>query len=112
MRRFSLVTLAFVLLASLMASAQASKGESARQTSVYAKCVDLAGKVSTDGKTLVANDDNAWSVNNTDALKGFEGRPVTVKCRMDPEHRAINVLFVVVPEVKHPWNLHDSAFRR
>jgi len=112
MGRFSLATLALVLLTSLVASAQASKGESAKQTPVYFKGVDLAGKVSNDGKTLVANDDNIWSVNNTDTLKGLEGREVTVKCRMEPAQHAIRVLFVVDPSVKHAGNLNDSAFRR
>ena len=99
-------------MASLAASAQASKGESAKQSALYASGVDLAGKISNDGKTLVAKDDNIWNINNTDMLKGFAGREVTVKCRMDLEHRAIRVLFVILPEVKHTANLGDSAFRR
>jgi hypothetical protein len=95
-----------------MVSAQASKGENGKQTVVYPKGVDLAGKVSIDRKTLVANDDNIWIVNNAEMLKGLEGRDVTLKCRMDPDHHAIRVLFVVVPETKQAGKFNDSAFRR
>jgi len=112
MTRVSLATLVLVLLASLGASGQASKGESAKRTAIYVTGVDLAGKISNDGKTFVAADDNIWSVRNTDTLKGLEGREAKVKCRMDPERHAIHVLSVVEPEVKPAANLNDSAFRR
>lgn len=112
MRWVSLATLGFVLLASIVTGAQTSKGETAKQPGVYAKGVNLAGKVSNDGKTLVTDDDNIWIVTNADILKGFEGRDATLKCRMDPDHHAIRVLTVVEPELKHPANLSDSAFRR
>jgi hypothetical protein len=113
MRRFSLATLAFILVTSLTTGAQAAvPGDSGRQPSVSAKGVDLAGKVSNDGKALLADDDNSWSVSNASMLKGFEGRHVTVKCRMDLSRHAIQVLYVVQPATTHGPNLADSAFRR
>jgi len=69
--------------------------------------------VSTDGKTLLADDDNNWNVSSPDALKGLEGRYVTVKCRMNLNQRSILILFVIdAPGMKHSANLGDSAFRR
>jgi hypothetical protein len=77
------------------------------------KGVDLAGKVSGDGKALLADDDNAWTVNNTEALKGLEGRHVTVKCRMDVTKHTIRIFYVMHPLiVTRSANLNDSAFRR
>jgi hypothetical protein len=68
--------------------------------------------VSTDGKALIAEDDNIWSVSNAGALKGLEGRYVIVKCRMDVAKHAIRVLYVIQPLARHSANLNDSAFRR
>jgi len=111
MGRFSLATLAFVLGASLLMGAQAAavRGDTRLQA---AKGVDLAGQVSKDGKMLGADDDNTWTVNNVEALKGFTGRHVTVKCRMDLNKHAIRILYVIQPIITHSANLNDSAFRR
>ncbi len=87
-------------------------GDNTRPPSAHGKGVNLSGQVSKDGKMLVADDDNTWAVNNSDVLKGFEGRYVTVRCRMDPSKRAIRVLYVVEPEIKRATNFRDSAFRR
>jgi hypothetical protein len=99
-------------MASPLTTAWGIPGDSRGQPAASVKGVDLAGKVSTDGKALIAEDDNIWSVSNADALKGFEGRHVTVKCRMDVAKHAIRVLYVVQPLVRHSANLNDSAFRR
>jgi hypothetical protein len=74
--------------------------------------VNLTGKVSLDGKVLVAEDDNEWIVSNAEALKGFENRSVTVKCRMNPDTRTIRVLSVVEPGKSSNAHLSDAAFRR
>jgi hypothetical protein len=75
--------------------------------------VILAGKVSDDGKRLLTDDENKWSVANVDALKGLEGRYITVKCRMDVSKQSIRVLSVEEPsETKHAAHLGDAAFRR
>jgi hypothetical protein len=75
--------------------------------------VILAGKVSDDGKRLLTDDENKWSVANVDALKGLEGRCITVKCRMDVSKQSIRVLSVEEPsETKHAAHLGDAAFRR
>ena len=95
----------------MMAQATA-KGDSHRTLPDRAMGVSLSGMVSKDGKMFVADDDNTWSVNNLDALKGFEGRWVTLKCRMDPSKRAIHVMDVLERHLTHFTTYNDSAFRR
>lgn len=65
-----------------------------------------------DGTTLLADDDNPWTVSNAGTLKGFEGRHVVVKCRMEPTKVSLHVFYVIEPELQHAANLRDSAFRR
>lgn len=113
MRRFVLAVLSLSLMASpLMNAGGPVPGNNNQPSGVSGRGVDLAGRVSNDGKTLLADDDNIWSVNNADVFKGLEGRYVTVKCRMDPSKRAIRILYVFEPDTKHSANLRDSAFRR
>jgi hypothetical protein len=113
MRRFSLAVLLLGLMAAPLMEAQTAGKDSYRQQGASTKGVNLAGKVSKDGKTLLADDDNVWSVSNAGKLQGFEGRNVTVKCQTDPDKRAIHVLSVVDPSQDHfPANSKDSAFRK
>ena len=113
MRRLPLVLLLAGLTgAPFIAALGAGPGDSGRAPGTHAKGVDLAGTVSNDGKTLLAEDDNAWSITNADVLRDFAGRHVTVKCRMDPGRRSIRVLYVLDPDTKRSSNLRDSAFRR
>jgi hypothetical protein len=114
MRRFSLAFLALVLGISLTTIAQGTAGGDYGRgvPKVQVKGVNLSGQVSKDGKMFLADDDNTWSVNNLDILKGFEGRYVTVKCRMDPSKRAIHVLDVLERHLTNYTNFKDSAFRR
>lgn len=110
MRRIA-SALAFLLMTSfLIAHTAALPGDNTRIT---LKGVSLSGQVSANGKIFRADDDNAWTITNVDAIKGFEGHYVTVNCRMDPDKRSIRVLFVVEqPSNRHAANLSDSAFRR
>lgn len=111
MRRVLLAALAFLLAVSLViAQGVALPGDG---TPVRLKGVTLSGQISSNGKVLRADDDNDWTISNADAVKGFEGRYITVKCRMEPEKRAIRVLFIVEqPSTTRSANLGDSAFRR
>ena len=107
MARLSAAALVVVLLAGLVTTAQG--GDSMRATPV--KGINLSGTVASDAKTLLADDDNVWSVDNAQVLKGFERRYVTVTCRMDPAKRSIHVLSVSRPDASHV-HLNDSAFHR
>lgn len=80
---------------------------------LHAKGVVLSGQVSNDGTKIVADDDNEWTVSNADALKGLEGRYISVRCRMNPKSETIQVLSVVDrASTGHTAHLGDSAFRR
>ena len=54
------------------------------------KGVVLSGKVSHDPKAFVMDDDNSCVVTNAEMLKGLENLYVTVRCRIDPEKRAVS----------------------
>jgi hypothetical protein len=108
MQRIALVSLAALLISATMAAQQAP----VLQATPSAKAATISGTVSNDGKTLVSQQDDEWTVSNPDVLKGQEGRPVTVKCRPDPARRSIHVFFVKPGETRYLANRGDSAFRR
>ena len=113
MRRITLAVLLLGLMASPLIQAQTAGKGGNRQPGTSAKGVSLVGQLSKDGKTLMAEDDNIWTVLNASLLKGFEGRHITVKCRMDLDKRAIHILDVLEPSKGYySNNLKDSAFRR
>ncbi len=114
MKTLILNCLAALLLLPVTATAQdnGQPRNGAKATAV--KAVNISGTVSLDGKTLVTDADNMWTISNADALKGHEGQHLTVKCQTDPDKRAIHVLFIK-PEpagMKQAANWGDSAFRR
>jgi len=78
------------------------------------KTVTISGKVSNDAKMIVSDDNERWSVSNTDALMGREGQQITVKCRLDPEKNQVQILSLkpAQNEMKYAANRGDSAFRR
>ena len=108
MKRITIAAL-FSLLAALLLVDAAAANDNLRPAPKPG--VTLSGTVSNDGKMLTADDDNNWMVINSDALKGFEKRYITVKCRMEPDKRAIRV-FSVVDAKDHQQHLGDSAFRK
>ena len=78
-----------------------------------AKAVTISGTLSSDGKTLVSDQDDVWTVSNAEALKGHEGRQVVVKCRPDSKAHSIHVYFLVRrDEPRYAADRGDSAFRR
>lgn len=110
MKGLPCAALTFFLLASPFTYAA---GDSTRPASAHSKGVVLAGKVSDNGRQLLTDDENKWSVANVGALRGLEGRYITVKCRMDIRKQAIRVLSIEDPsQMKHPAHLGDAAFRR
>jgi hypothetical protein len=78
------------------------------------KPVTLSGKVSDDCKTLVAQNNENWSITNPDAVAGREGRQVKIKCRVSAGRHEIQVLSVkpAVAQTAYFANKGDSAFRR
>lgn len=111
MRQTAPTIFALVLTASILtAQSAALPGDNTR---IHNKGVTLSGQLSSDGKLFRADDDNDWTISNVDAIKGLEGRYITVTCRMNPEKRTIRILFVAEqPATRHAVNLGDPAFRR
>lgn len=108
MQRIALVSLAALVISAMMA---AQESPTSRATP-SAKAVTISGTVSNDGKTLVSEQDDAWTVANAEVLKGQEGHQVTVKCRPDTARHSIHVFFIKPVETKYIANRGDSAFRR
>lgn len=111
MRTFSSLVVTAILLGTLFTHAQsAAAGDNTR---IQVTGVVLSGQLSSDGKKLLADDDNEWTVTNADTLKGMEGRYLSVKCRMNPKNGTIRVLSIVEqPAPTHVANYGDAAFRR
>jgi hypothetical protein len=117
-RLFVLLALAVLLPATSMAQHSSKAAESklsdsnARKPSTRA--VSLSGQVSADGKTLVSDGDDIWTVTNPSVLQGYEAQQVLVKCQVNQAKNEIQVFSVKVRprEVKYVVNRSDSAFRR
>jgi hypothetical protein len=79
-----------------------------------AKTLTVYGKVSDDGKSLFTELDSEWALSNPEALKGHEGRMVTVKCYVDTERNRIQIVSVRKGPSgeNYAGRSMDSAFRR
>jgi hypothetical protein len=110
------VCLAVMVVMSVITVAQDMKSQEQNPSApgTSAKAVTISGKVSDDRSALVSGNDTGWAVSNPDALKGREGRQVTVKCLTNPDLHTIRVLSVKKgpSEMKYTANKGDSAFRR
>lgn len=112
MKRFTPLSLTVLLLSGLVFT-QAQSAAASDTTRIQTKGVVLSGQVSQDGKKLLADDDNEWTISNADSLKGMEGRYISVKCRMNPSQLSIRVLFILdQPATTHAAHTGDAAFRR
>lgn len=79
-----------------------------------AKAITMSGRVSEDGKSLIAKNGESWSVMNPDALARHVSQQVKIKCQIGSAAHDIRVLSVrtmATPATFHP-NPGDSAFRR
>lgn len=106
--------LALMLLMSGLVFSQEKTAPTEPAHGKAAKTLNVSGKVSDDGKSLFTDLDSEWAVSNPDALKGHEGRPVTVKCYVDSESNRIQIVSVKKgpEEEKYAARSMDSAFRR
>jgi hypothetical protein len=109
MKRISLLTTLVVLALSLSLAAQTgSSNNSARP-----KKVTISGKISDDGRAVVA-EGRAWIVSNGEKLQSHLGEHVTIKGFLDPVTNRIEVLSMKIMrnEVSASARFGDSAFRR
>lgn len=117
MKKRTILLLALgLLLLPLTASAQhSSKAAETKQvdSNLSKKATQLAGQISLDGKTLVTEKNEIWTVTNPDVLTGHQGQRVLVKCQVFAGKNEIQVFSLQPAEdVKSASNRADSAFRR
>jgi hypothetical protein len=115
MTKIAQATAVFLVVSLLAASGIAMPpGDGMRPGGANAKGVELAGKISDDAKSFLADDGNQWSISNAAAVRGREGRNVVVRCRMDLAKRALYVLGIrqEQAESKQAVRYGDAAFRR
>jgi hypothetical protein len=98
-----------ILALTVFTSAQTTQPSSGART----KKVTVSGKISADGKAIVAGG-RAWVVSNVEKLREHVGEDVTVKGLLDPITSRIEVLSMKLSrnEVSASARLGDSAFRR
>jgi hypothetical protein len=87
--------------------------QTASSNNIRAKKVTISGKISDDGRAVVA-DGKAWIVNNVEKFQSHPGEHVTVKGFLDPVTNRLEVLSMKIMrnEVSASARLGDSAFRR
>jgi len=115
-RTILLLALAYLLLP-LAASAQhSSKAAETKQveSKLARKATLLTGQISLDGKSLVTEKNEIWTVANPDVLTGHQGQRVLVKCQLFASKNEVLVFSLqpAVEDVKSASNRTDSAFRR
>ena len=72
----------------------------------------LSGQISLDGKTLITEKNEIWTVTNPDVLAGHQGQQVVVKCQPSAGKNEIQVFSLEPAAVKVASSRTDSAFRR
>jgi len=78
----------------------------------HAKLIAISGKLSDDGKTLASDATHrTWVIANKDALRGYEGRQLSVRGKVGPEANRLEVISVKA-QAAYTANWGDSAFRR
>jgi hypothetical protein len=117
MTRLMAISLAAVVLTSSLALAQepAKSGgtgqDRAQNWTASTKALSVSGKVSDDGRRFITDIDTEWAINNSAAVKGSEGRMVTIKCYVDSDKNRIQVLSLK-RDAQYAAKYSDSAFRR
>jgi hypothetical protein len=78
------------------------------------KAVTLTGQASADGKTLLADNDDIWTVKNPGVLAGLEGQYVSLRCQVNADKKELQLFTAkaAVREAKYTKKTSDAAFRR
>ena len=106
------LVLGFLAIPLLLPIPAAGQNNSSGKSST-AKSITISGRVSEDGKSLIAKNGETWSVTNSGALAGRESQQVKVKCQKASADHHIQVLSIkTVATQKYAVNLGDAAFRR
>lgn len=109
MKRISAFTALMVFALCFVSVAQTAPSNSSTRT----KKVTISGKISEDGKAIVA-EGKAWVVSNVERLKNHVGQHITVKGFLDPVTNRLEVVSMKIMrnDVSASARLGDSAFRR
>ncbi len=111
MKKWSVTSIALVLLLSAGAvSQEASKTQSASR-----KTISVTGKMSDDGRWLLRDvDSEVWTVSNPEALQGYAGQEIVIRCQVVPDRKELRVVSVkpAKREAAYATKWGDSAFRR
>ena len=77
------------------------------------KSITISGRVSEDGKSLIAKNGESWWATNPGALASHENQQVKIKCETSADHsiRVLSLKTLATPVTYHA-NPGDSAFRR
>ena len=109
MKRISVFTALMVFALCFFYEAQTAPSNSSTRT----KKVTISGKISEDGKAIVA-EGKAWVVSNVERLQNHVGQHITVKGFLDPVTNRLEVVSMKIMrnDVSASARLGDSAFRR
>ena len=109
MKRISVFTALMVFALCFFSVAQTAPSNSSTRT----KKVTISGKISEDGKAIVA-EGRAWVVSNVERLQNHLGEHITVKGFLDPVTNRLEVVSMKIMrnEVSASARIGDSAFRR
>lgn len=104
--------LSFLAVCLLLAASAA--GQTKAQGKSTVKTLTIHGKVSPDGKLLIGENGESWSVTNPGSLAGHEGQFVKVKYQPTQVSHSIDVvsLKILHSQTTGVPNPSDSAFRR
>ena len=111
MKKLGVTSIALVLVLSAAAVGQ----EASKTQAPSRKTVSIAGQMSDDGRWLLRDaDSEVWTVSNPEALQGYAGREVVIRCQLVPEKNELRVVSVkpVKGEAAYAAKWGDSAFRR
>jgi hypothetical protein len=117
MNKLKVTTIAIALLSTAVFAQQDSRSgavrvQNADSTITAKKAVMLSGRVSEDGKLLMTEDQDRWTVNNPSLLLPHAGQLVNVKCQLSADQNSIHVLLVKPAGAQYVAAHSDSAFRR
>ena len=111
MKKWGVTSVVLVLLLSASVIAQ----ESSTTLSASRKTISVVGRMSDDGQMLLRDaDSQVWTVSNPEALQGFAGQEIVIRCRLVPDRNELRVVSIkpVKGETAYATRWGDSAFRR
>ncbi len=115
--KLKVTAIAIALLSTAAVAQQNSRSgavrvQNADSTISSKKAVMLSGRVSDDGKLLISEDQDRWTVSNPSLLAPHTGQLVNVKCQLSADQTSIHVLLVKPSGTQYVATHTDSAFRR